>query len=127
MDTEILTMTSISRQWWRSKRPKYNKVIFISEFVAFLLYGILDPIISAPHEEFEEKIFEMVFQGLAYLIIAGIINSFYPLGWIIDISFNNKNSQRFRERLFALGYWFSFALPILLIISVMVRFLIWGH
>jgi hypothetical protein len=33
----------------------------------------------------------------------------------------------FRERLFSVGYWFSFALPISLILWIMARFLIWGH
>ena len=115
-----------ARQWWWSKRCKYNKGLIIAGFIAFMLYNILGPFIIAPHEEFEETIFEMAFQGTAYAIAIGIANMFYTLGWIIDISFNKSNSQRFRERLFALGYWFSFSLPILLILSVMVRFLIWG-
>jgi hypothetical protein len=115
-----------SKQWWWSKRCKYNKGLIIAGFIAFLLYCILGPIIIAPHEEFEETIFEMAFQGVAYLLMMGIANVFYTLGWIIDISFNKSNSQNFRERLFALGYWFSFSIPILIILMVMVRFLIYG-
>jgi predicted histidine transporter YuiF (NhaC family) len=123
MDTEI---SLIAKQWWWRMRLKYNMGLVIAGFIAFLLYCILGPIIIAPHEEFEETIFEMAFQGFAYLIMMGIANIFYTLGWMIDSSYNTSNSQLFRKRLFWLGYWFSFALPILLILSIMVRFLIWG-
>ncbi|MBS1501663.1 MAG: hypothetical protein JST32_06355 [Bacteroidetes bacterium] len=114
------------KEWWWSKRYSYNKGLIISGFIAFLLYCILGPIIIGPHEEFEETIFDMGFQGSAYFVAIIIANVFYTLGWLIDISFNKNNSTRFRERLFALGYWFSFSLPILLTLSVMARFLIWG-
>jgi hypothetical protein len=117
---------SAPKTWWLHKRLAYNKGLLIAGFTAFLLYCILGPIIIAPHEEFEETLFEIAFQGVAYLIMMGIANIFYTLGWVVDISYNQNNSQCFRERLFSLGYWFSFALPILLILSVMARFLIWG-
>jgi hypothetical protein len=85
------------------------------------------PFIIEPHEEFEDTTFEMAFQGFGYLIMMMIIANFpYTLGWIIDISFNPSGNQPFREQLFCLGYWFSFSLPILLILSVMGRFLICG-
>lgn len=116
----------VSEKWWSSQRLRYNKGLLIAGFIAFLLYCILGEFIIAPHEEFEETIFEMAFQGVAYSIMIVIANAFYLLGYLTDISFNSNNSQLFRERLFALGYWFSFSLPILLILSVMVRFFIWG-
>jgi MFS family permease len=115
-----------SKQWWWHNRLRYNKGLIIAGFIAFMLYCILGPIIIAPHEEFEETIFEMAFQGTAYFIMMLIANAFYTLGWLIDILANKSNSQLLRQRLFALGYWFSFALPILIILSVMARFLIWG-
>lgn len=122
-----IEVVPVSKQWWRSKRLSYNKGLLIAGFSAFIFYCVGGEIIIAPHEEFEVTIFTMAFQGFAYFIMMCIANLFYTLGWVIDKSFNNNNSQQFRERLFALGYWFSFALPILLILSVMVRFLIWGH
>jgi hypothetical protein len=125
MNIDSRSPNSTSKYWWRSRRCKYNIGLLIAGFVAFLLYCILGEIIIAPHEEFEETIFEMAFQGVGYLMMICIANVFYTLGWVIDASFNTNNSQCFRERLFAFGYWFSFALPILLILSVMVRFLIW--
>jgi hypothetical protein len=126
MNDDTLNTKTISKNWWLQKRLTYNKGLLIAGFIAFVLYCTLGPIIIAPHEEFEETIFEMAFQGIGYITMMCVANVFYTLGWIVDISFNKNNSQLFRERLFALGYWFSFSLPILLILSVMVRFLIWG-
>ena len=83
MDTEI---SVTARQWWQANRLKYNIGLVIAGFIAFLLYCILGPIIIGPHEEFEETIFEMAFQGFAYLIMMGIANIFYTLGWMIDSS-----------------------------------------
>jgi hypothetical protein len=122
----IFEKLSISRNWWWSKRCKYNKGLIIAGFITFLLYCILGPIIIAPHEEFEETIFEMAFQGVGYFFLMVVANVIYSSGWLIDAAFNKNDSQSFRERLFALGYWFSFSLPILLILSIMTRFLIWG-
>jgi hypothetical protein len=124
MNTDTLTTPS---QWWLYKRIAYNKGLVIAGIIAFALYCVLGPIIIAPHEEFEVSLFTMTFQGCAYFIMICIANIFYTLGWIVDTSFNKSNSLLFRKRLFAVGYWFSFALPILLILSVMVRFLIWGQ
>jgi len=123
MNAETITDPKV---WWRYNRYNYNKGLLIAGFTAFILYCILGEIIIAPHEEFEETIFEMAFQGGGYFFMMILANIFYSLGWIVDISFNKNNSRLFRERLYALGYWFSLALPILLILSVMVRFLIWG-
>ena len=91
------------KQWWWSKRYRYNKGLIIAGVIAFILYCSLGPFIIGPHEEFEETIFEIAFQGFGYLIMMAIANLLYTLGWIIDISFNTNNSQIFRERLFALG------------------------
>lgn len=122
MDINVLS----PQQWWWRKRIKYNNGLIVAGFIALLLYCALGPIIIAPHEEFEETIFEMAFQGTLYLEMMIVANILYTSGSLIDILFNKSNSQLFRERLFKLGYWFSFSLPILLILSVMVRFLIWG-
>ncbi len=122
------TEASISaRQWWFHKRITYNKGLIIAGIVAFLLYCILGQLIIAPRGDFEVTLFTTFFQGFAYLFMIGIANAFYSLGWIMDISFNKNDDLRFRERLFALGYWFSISLPILLILSIMIRFLIWGE
>ncbi|MDR3695829.1 hypothetical protein [Mucilaginibacter sp.] len=115
-----------ARKWWWLKRGKYNKGLILSGFIAFLLYCILGPIFIAPHTEFEETLFEMAFQGIFYGFMMVLANVFYTSGWLIDLLFNKSNSEPFRRRLFALGYWFSFTLPISLILWVMTRFFIWG-
>lgn len=58
------------------------------------------------------------------MIMIFIANILYTLGWLADILFNPANSQRFRENLFKLGYWFSVALPILFILAIMISFTI---
>ncbi|WP_183575200.1 hypothetical protein HDF18_14700 [Mucilaginibacter sp. X5P1] len=123
METSSINRTTIAKQWWSSKRIKYNKGLVIAGIVGFLLYCTLGPIFIAPHAvEFEETIFDIAFQGVAYLIMMVIANVFYTAGSLIDISFNKNNSQRFRERLFALGYWFSVALPSVFILGIMLHF-----
>jgi hydrogenase-4 membrane subunit HyfE len=105
METTSINRIAVTKQWWSFKRIKYNKGLLIAGVVAFILYCILGPIFIAPHAvEFEETIFEMAFQGVAYLIMIVIANVFYTLGSLIDISLNTNNSQRFRNRLFSLGY-----------------------
>lgn len=125
MDDITLNRKQIARAWWWKNRAKYNKGLLIAGIVAFILYCFLGPIFIAPHAvEFEETIFEMAFQGIAYLFMMMIANVFYTLGSLIDIWFNTNNSPRFRERLFALGYWFSVALPSLLILGIMLKFML---
>jgi len=111
-----------SKQWWWSQRPRYNKGLIISGFIAFILYRILDYFIVGPSGQFEEIISETVLLGSGYLIMMIIANLLYTLGSIIDICFNVRNSQAFRERLFNVGYWLSFSLPILLVPSVIAKF-----
>jgi hypothetical protein len=114
------------RKWWWSQRCRYNKGLFAAGAIAFFLYSVLGEIIVARYTEFEETIFEMAFQGGCYLFLMAAANILYTLGSIVDILFNRYNNQRFRQRLFAIGYCFSFAAPILLILSIMTRFLIFG-
>jgi hypothetical protein len=57
--------------------------------------------------------FVIIFQVIAFFILMVMAKFFYSLGWIIDIAFNPRDSELFRQRLFELGFWFSFALPIL--------------
>jgi len=121
MNIEVLNLEENRRKWWLKNRLRYNKGLVISGFVAFVLFVVLASIVIAPNEQFEETILAIVFQGFAYFIMMCIANLFYTLGWIIDLLFNTSNSQRFRETLFLLGYWFSFALPILFVLGIVLR------
>jgi hypothetical protein len=98
-------------EWWEKRRWRYNKGLIIAGMLAFLLYYIVGEILIAPHEEFEVTLFTIAFQGIAYLIMMGIANGFYVLGYVIDRLFNKKCDEIFQNRLYSLGYWFSFCLP----------------
>jgi hypothetical protein len=98
-------------QWWQNRRVKYNKGLILAGFSAFLIYCIVGEIFVAPYEEFEVTVFTTAFQGVGYLIMMGIANVFYTLGFLFDHSFNKRNDEYFRERLFWFGYWLSVALP----------------
>jgi hypothetical protein len=111
------------KEWWFKKRSEYNKRLIIGGFIAFVLYCLLGTIIIEPREEFEVTLFTTLFQGIAYLIAMGLANIFYTLGSITDLLFNITNSNSFRERLFALGYWFSVLIPPVFISSIMIYFL----
>ncbi|MFD0794667.1 hypothetical protein ACFQZX_13655 [Mucilaginibacter litoreus] len=112
-----------ARLWWWDKRFDYNKGLFRAGFIAFMLYNILGPIIIEPHEEFDETGVLVIVHGIAYLLIVCIANVFYTLGYLTDICFNKNNSSLFRQNLFAVGYWFSVSLPIVLVLLIMCQFL----
>jgi hypothetical protein len=115
----------ISRKWWESRRRSYNKGLVIAGFSAFFTYAIVGPIpliyAGVPFELSIEHIFP---QGIVYVIMMGIANLFYYLGPLADRLFNKASDDRFRQRLFNLGYWFSFCLPFLVPILLIVLYLL---
>ena len=100
----------ISRQWWASRRLKYNKGLVIAGLLAFLLYAIVGSLLIPPRD-FEITLFTIFFQGIGYLCMMGVANIFYGLGSFVEKLYNKNNDERLRQQLFNLGYWFSFALP----------------
>ena len=122
-DTTINLQTS--GKWWASRRLKYNKGLVIAGLLAFLLYAILSSLLIAPYvEDFEITLFTIFFQGIGYLIMIGVANIFYGLGPLVDKLYNKDNNERFRQRLFNFGYWFSFALPFSIPLLVVVTYFI---
>jgi len=113
-----------SREWWASRRLKYNTGLVIAGITAFFLYVILGSTLIMPHDsEFEITLFTIVFQGIGYLFMILIANLFYNLGHIADNMFNKNDDERFRRRLFNLGYWFSFGLPFLIPIIIVIMYI----
>ena len=110
--------------WWARRRLKYNAGLVIAGISAFILYAILGSLLIAPHDkDFEITLFTISFQGIGYLFMMGVANLFYGLGAYVDRNCNKTNDEQFRRRLFNLGYWFSFALPFLIpLLIVMVYF-----
>ncbi len=112
-----------SKQWWAGRRLKYNLGLVVAGWSAFILYAVLGSWLIAPHDnEFEITLFTTFFQGLGYLFMMGIANLFYGLGNYVDGQFNKTNDERFRQRLFNLGFWFSFALPFSIPLLILVQY-----
>jgi len=106
-------------------RWKYNKGLVLAGVLAFVIYATVASILLAPYEpDFEITLFTIVFQGFCYLFMMLIANLFYNLGPMVDRHFNRDNDQEFRELLYNLGYWFSFGLPFIIPILVVIRYLV---
>lgn len=102
----------ISRKWWESRRRSYNKGLVIAGVSAFFTYILVGPfVLLALGIPFEIGIDGAFLQAIAYVMMMGVANVFYYLGPLADRLFNHANDERFRQRLFGLGYWFSFCLP----------------
>jgi len=111
--------------WWTKRRLKYNAGLVIAGISAFILYAILGSVLIAPHDnEFEITSFTIFFQGIGYLFMMGVANLFYGLGAYVDRHYNRTNDERFRQRLFNLGYWFSFALPFLIPLLIVIVYFV---
>jgi uncharacterized membrane protein len=110
------------KDWWSKKRALYNAGIFISGIISFILYCFVGYVFIYPiDEEFEITLFTIFFQGIGYAFFIIIANLFYNLGYILDISLNENNSESYRNKLFKIGFIttiaFPFSIPILLFIE----------
>lgn len=104
-----------SRVWWNSRRIKYNKGLFIAGILAFILYVILGTNLISPNDNtFQINFFSATLQIVAYLFMMLLANIFYELGTFIDIRLNKNKDEKFRNKLFQIGFWFSVMLPFLL-------------
>ncbi|MCF6306879.1 MAG: hypothetical protein L3J09_02875 [Flavobacteriaceae bacterium] len=120
------TEKEIRNSWWNSKRLKYNTGIIISGIVSFILYLIIVEFVvlkSSKDWEGEITIFSLFFQGIGFLIMLGLANVFYSLGSFSEKIIKPKNTEKYRNNMFSLGYWFSFSLPMLIPISLLIEYL----
>ena len=114
-----------SKEWWRSRRKKYNSGLVVAGLLAFVCYVIIGANFIMPFDDqFEITLLTTVFQGVGYLIMIGIANLFYNLGYWADLKYNEKDSVTFRTRLFNIGYWFSFGLPFLIPIMLLLQYFV---
>jgi hypothetical protein len=109
-------------RWWQERQLRYNKGLVLAGITAFIAYCIVGEIYIAPYEEFEVTLFTTAFQGIGYLIMMAIANVFYYLGYLIDVSFNKDNKESFRRNLYNLGFWFSFGLPYMIPLLLILKF-----
>lgn len=123
-NTQIqIDRNKIIKNWWSERRFKYNKGLIIAGLVAFLLYAVLGGILIEPHDKnFEITLFTTAFQGIGYLIIMILANVLYYVGPVLDNLLNKKNNEKFRTNLYNIGYWFSFGLPFLIPILILVQY-----
>ena len=123
METQKNNSTPNIQELWKKKRRKYNIGLIISGILSYILYVVLGSIFIAPYDnEFEITILGFIFQGFFFLITILVANIFYNLGAFADKTFNKKNEEKFRKRIYNLGYWFSVALPFLIPILIMVEY-----
>lgn len=114
----MITTTS----WWFRQRLKYNKGLILSGAIAYTIYCALDPLFMPASAEFRIDYYGIIGLATLYIIVIIMANIFYTLGSFTDLIFNYKDSQKFRDILFGLGYWSSFSLPILLALETATRF-----
>ncbi len=115
----------LRKEWWRKKRLNYNVGLLISGILAFILYIIVVEFIAMKSEknwEGELTIFTIFFQGIGYLIMIGIANLFYYLGPVSESIIKPKNSEKYRNLTYKIGYWFSFGIPFLIPLSLFIEF-----
>lgn len=123
METCNNNSTPNIQEWWKSIRKKYNIGLIISGIVSYILSVLLGSILIAPYDsEFEITILGFIFQGFFFLITILIANIFYNLGAYTDKHFNKKNQEKFRRRIYDLGFWFSVGLPFLVPILIIVEY-----
>ncbi|WP_454803503.1 hypothetical protein [Mucilaginibacter phyllosphaerae] len=121
----LITVNDHKRNWWRKRRLQYNNFLATAGIVAFFCYAILGSLLIAPYvNDFEITLFTIMFQGIGYLIMMGVANIFYNLGYWIDKKYNNKNSETFRSNLYKLGCWFSCSLPFLIPIIIIIEYFV---
>lgn len=114
-----------ARQWWKSKRRRYNLGLVLAGIGAFLCYCVVADIFIIPYDsDFEINLLTTIAQGIGYLVMIGIANLFYFLGYWADVTFNKNDSVSFRVNLFNMGFWFSFALPFAIPILVLVQYFV---
>ena len=115
----------IAKKWWEARRQNYNFGLIIAGIGAFICYAIVGIIFIMPYDsEFEITLYTIFFQGIGYLVVIGVANLFYSLGYWADSKFNTANDPKFRIRLFNAGYWFSVGLPFLIPITMMIQYLL---
>ena len=100
-----------SAAWWSSRRLRYNVGLVVAGIGAFITYCIVLAIFSDAIPDAEVTIFTTAFQGVGYLVCMAVANVCYQLGPLSERWLHPQNPAAFRRITFALGFWFSVALP----------------
>ncbi len=113
-----------SRIWWNSRRLRYNKGLFISGLLAFIVYAIVGNNFIAPYDAaFEITFFSTTLQIVGYLFLMLLANIFYELGTFVDVHLNKGKEEKFRKNLYKTGFWFSVILPFIAPLKLLITYL----
>ncbi|MCW5867860.1 MAG: hypothetical protein KIS61_11415 [Candidatus Eremiobacteraeota bacterium] len=106
-----------TREWWESRRWRYNVKLAVAGWVAFAFYCLVCSTLLprvVPAGEIEITLFTTLFQGIGYLVAMGVANVCYLLGPLVESLVNPQRPDSLRQSLYALGTAFSVALPFLI-------------
>lgn len=118
--------------WWETRRLRYNLALAVAGWLAWGGYAAaiwgLGPYARLEVDEGEITLFTVLIQGVAYLIVMGAANVCFLLGPLAETIIKPADTDRFRRRAFAMGFWGSaalpFAFPALVTLGLLQR--IWG-
>ena len=97
--------------WWASRRLQYNIALASAGAVAFVLYAVLVWSFQDKLPDAEITLFTIAFQALGFLLVMAAANILYFLGPLSERVLRPRNAMNYRETTYALGFWFSVALP----------------
>src|SRR5262245_56573218 len=111
-------------QWWNGRRLKYNIALAVAGLVAFITYATL---VCSFAETFPDRGitgFTSIFHGMGFLLVMVVANVCYFLGPLSESLLQPDDRLRYRETAYALGFWFSVALPFVfpaLVLIIIIR------
>jgi hypothetical protein len=101
------------RRWWAAHRKPYNFALIAAGCGAFWSVLLVLWVCENRLGDVEVTIFMMGFQGIVFLVAMAVANVCYNLGPLGERIVRPSDVDRFRTRVYALGLWFSVALPFL--------------
>lgn len=106
-----MTRIESASEWWGARRVRYNLALAGAGLLAFVLYASL--VWSNPGKlpDAEITLFTIIFQAFGYLLVIAVANVCYFIGPISERIVKPANLLRYRKTTYALGFWFSVALP----------------
>ena len=113
--------------WWHTQRPKYSKNVTIAFYLAFVAFLFIGFLLGHRMPGFETTVFTIVIQIIGIFIALKIAHLCFFLGFVAEKLWQPKNAQTFRNRLFAIGLYFSCALPFTIPILLILRVIYGQH
>jgi hypothetical protein len=103
-----------AREWWGARRGHYFRWLAFSGIGACLLFFALAcflPDLKVP------TVFELFGSGLLYVVFLRCANICYCIGPLSERLFRPSDIGCYRRVAYALGFWFSCALPFLIMLA----------